>query len=182
MAVLPSSVTDPFVLGFAIEEEDEFPRRLAPAPTPRATPEPLDDPLDDWEWDETFSTEPFDVQEFVASRVDLVKILGGRPHVTQKLGLEAEKGELTLLKCLVKQSPELADGLADELGRNFLHVAATYGRGLAVAWCVRKGMRVNLRTHYGMTPLMLACAWGRSTTAALLLDLEADPTLRDRHG
>lgn len=79
--------------------------------------------------------------------------------------------------------PHDLDELKDEVGRNYLHVAAAAGQTRACAVVLKRGaMAVDKRTTYGFTPLMLAACWGRDATCMLLLDLGADPSATDRHG
>lgn len=75
-----------------------------------------------------------------------------------------------MLKLLNKDGVDVNE-LYDELGRNFLHVAASAGRNLAVTIAVRSGMDVTRTTVAGKTAEMLAVAWGRTSTSALLLEL-----------
>ena len=79
--------------------------------------------------------------------------------------------------------PYSLDELKDEIGRNYLHVAAAAGQTRACAVVLKHGaMDVDKPTIYGFTPLMLAACWGRDATCMLLLDLGADPCAADRHG
>jgi len=164
--------------GFVDPPEVVYP----PSHMSREVPEAPGPCLDDWLWDEAFADEKYDTVLEVNKRCDLVKALGGPRATVGQMVLAAEKGDLTLIKALVKRDAKAANSIMDEIGRNFLHVAAEHGRSLACAWVVKNGMDVNKATLYGLTPLMCAAAWGQEVTCELLLDLGADATLRDRHG
>jgi hypothetical protein len=138
--------------------------------------------LDAWLWDENFADERYDTVLEVNKRMDLVKAYGGERPCVKLLVAAAAKGDLTLIKALVKRDAAASNTLMDEIGRNYLHVACEHGHTLAAAWTVKNGMDVNKATLYGLTPLMCACAWGNEVCAHLLLDFGADATLRDRHG
>jgi hypothetical protein len=66
---------------------------------------------------------------------------GGRKACIARLLKDAEYGETSLLKTLRHDGVEL-DDLVDDLGRNYLHIAASAGKNLAVTVAVRCGMNV----------------------------------------
>jgi hypothetical protein len=134
---------NPSILGFDVRDDYEPPAVPAPCHKPVPSNEPDVDPLDAWCWDEAFADEKRDWLADVQSRIDLVALMGGPAVAAKQLCKDAEVGTLALAKCFVKKDPALADRLSDELGRNFLHVAATFGKGLAVAWVVKNGMDVR---------------------------------------
>ena len=138
---------DASILGFDLRDDFEPEPVLAPCHKPVPSNEPDVDPLDKWCWDESFAAVKRDLVKEVQSQIDLVKLMGGPKVAGRELCKQAEGGDLTLVKCFVKKDPKIADALADELGRNFLHCAASFGKGVAVAWCVKNGMDVSAGVH-----------------------------------
>ncbi len=153
-----------------------------PASKQQENYEPPDHHLDGWVWDDEYSSEKREAPTYRGR--SLTKVAGGSALLTFQLLKEAEIGSTYLLKCLLRDGFTSAaiDALVDDLGRNYLHVAATHGQNLAIATAVKSGLNINLASVNGSTPLMLACAWDMETAAALLLDLGADATTQDLLG
>lgn len=149
---------DPSILGFDIRDDYEPPPVRAPCHKPVPSNEPDTDPLDAWLWDEAFATEKRDFLRDVQSHVDLVKMMGGPLVAVRQLCKEAEVGKLELIRCFVKKDPALADQLGDAVGRNYLHVAASFGKDLAVAWGVKNGMNVRVNNILTYHPLLIVMA------------------------
>mmetsp|Transcript_67113 Transcript_67113/g.135275 ORF Transcript_67113/g.135275 Transcript_67113/m.135275 type:complete len:275 (+) Transcript_67113:65-889(+) len=166
------------------EREDDLQKKslLAPPHKDIEEVELFEQRLDDFIWEEHYSAEKSDISSQLSSPVDLIKALGGLRQAVQQLLCDGENGDLQLLKCLLVSCPYDVNELKDNVGRNYLHCASAKGRNLAVAYAVRHGMAIDQPTTYNLTPLMVACSWGKGTTASLLLDLGADPTVRDTHG
>jgi len=70
----------------------------------------------------------------------------------------------------------------DEFGRTALHRAADDGAGDAIEILLSKGAAVNVADHYGVTPLMLACASEQPRTCSRLLQAKANVGAVDRAG
>jgi ankyrin repeat protein len=72
----------------------------------------------------------------------------------------------------------------DPAGSTPLHEAArnTDAQGRAIRILVKHGAKLDAQDHLGYTPLHVALEHTCSDSATALLDLGADPTIRDKEG
>ena len=84
----------------------------------------------------------------------------------------AKRGDLQTVLTLLNSG---ADILCKKYGNSGLHLAAQNGRDEVVKALLDRGLDVNTRGQYDMTPLMDAASSGHESTFNILLEAGADP-------
>lgn len=72
--------------------------------------------------------------------------------------------------------------LCEEFRGSALHVAAGNGLIHIIKTLVDEGAIIDILSSDGVTPLMMAAAWGNGGAVSTLLRLGADPSLRNTYG
>lgn len=98
-----------------------------------------------------------------------------------KIHEAATKGELAIVKALVKANPA-AVSTKDEDGAAPLHWAAAKGQKAVTEFLIISKADVNARKKDGVTPLHVASALGHRDVAELLLKNKADVNAADNQG
>jgi ankyrin repeat protein len=93
------------------------------------------------------------------------------------LMLAALRGRLDLVKALVARGAAI-----NRVGWSPLHYACTGPGGGVVSWLLLQGAEMNAKAPNGTTALMMAAGYGGPSAAETLLDVGADPKLRNDLG
>lgn len=101
---------------------------------------------------------------------------------------ENQLGETALMLSALKGSERVAKRIM-ELGARVnkpgwtpLHYAAISGNGALIRMLTDKSAALNAPGPFGLTPLMIATIYGQRLVVGLLLELGADPTLKNELG
>ncbi|OQV17462.1 Palmitoyltransferase ZDHHC17 [Hypsibius exemplaris] len=118
--------------------------------------------------------------QFLVDRGANVNYTGGELRATP-MHWATFMGNLAAVVCLVKNGADAT--VVNRDGCGTLHFACQRGFSHIVAFLLGKGLDVNLRDQFGMTPLMWSTKVSAVDPARLLINMGADVNLKDRmHG
>lgn len=100
--------------------------------------------------------------------ITLIVIISVTPAVCGEIHDAVKAGDVTKVKALLKEDPDLVFG-KDDRGCTLLHIAAMYGHKDVAALLIANKAEVNAKASKGMTPLFLAAAQSYKEVVILLL-------------
>ena len=121
------------------------------------------------------------MKNFIAFEICMLFLFPLAAGYTAPIHDAAAKGDLTLVKALVEESPELVNA-GDQSGATSLHHAVAGGHKAVVEFLLVRKADVNAMKEDGVTPLHIAASFGRKEIAELLITNGADVNAEDYIG
>lgn len=104
--------------------------------------------------------------------------IAGLPELLKEA---AKKGDVKAILALLEE-PTVNIDVQDASGYTALYSATMYGKGDAVACCIKEGATIDMENNNGVTPLMAAARDGFTEIVKMLLEAGADHFQVDEFG
>jgi hypothetical protein len=111
------------------------------------------------------------------ARMRLIRVDAEGQGGETALMLTALHGDLSTMELLLKRGAQV-----NRPGWSPLHYAATGGQLAAIRWLIEHHAFIDAESPNGTTPLMMAARMKQAQAARLLVELGADPTMRNQAG